>query len=362
MQTKEKKRWKEYFALSYRDSAITLLLLGAALGLSLLLRIVGQSDGYASMLFIFAVFLISRFTNGYLYGTVASFISVLAVNYIFTYPYFKLNFNISGYPLAVLCMLAVAITTSALTTQIKQHGDIRIKAEKEKARGDLLRAVSHDLRTPLTSILGASSAIIENDERLSRAERLKLLSEIKDDSQWLIRMVENLLSITRIDADQSAEIRKTQEAVEELVAETVQKFKKRFPGRTVGIEVPQELLLVPMDAMLIEQVLMNLFENAVLHGGGEHLSLTVWQEPDFVVFEVRDDGRGIEPALLPHLFDGYLKSVVGRGDGRRNMGIGLSVCHTIIRAHSGVLTGDNAADGGAVFRFTLPLQEDSNGR
>lgn len=345
-----------------RDGVITLCILGAALLFSLLLRSTTGSDGYAAMFFIFAVFLVSRFTHGHFYGTIASIISVLAVNYVFTYPYFKFSFSISSYPVLMLCMLVVAITTSTLTTQIKQAGDIRIKAEKEKARGDLLRAVSHDLRTPLTCILGATSAIIENDERLSREERLKLLSEIKDDSQWLIRMVENLLSITRIDGEQAAEIRKTPEAAEELVAETVQNFKKRFPRRAVTVEVPRALLLVPMDAMLIEQVLMNLLENAVLHGAGTHLSLIVRKYERFAEFEVRDDGCGIEPALLPHLFDGYLKSMSGSGDGRRNMGIGLSVCQTIIRAHNGTLSAENAPGGGAVFRFTLPLSEDKNGR
>ena len=113
------------------------------------------------------MFLISRFTGGYFYGIFAALVSVLAVNFLFTFPYFAFNFTIAGYPLTMLCMLAVSVITSAMTTQIKRQGDLRIEAEREKTRSNLLRAVSHDLRTPLTSILGASSAIADNDTVLT---------------------------------------------------------------------------------------------------------------------------------------------------------------------------------------------------
>lgn len=323
-----------------------------------LLRQIDDGEIYVSELFLLAVFLISRFTSGYFYGIISACISVLAVNYIFTFPYFAFNFTISGYPLTILCMLAVSVATSTMTTQIKRQGALRIEAEREKTRGNLLRAVSHDLRTPLTSILGASSAILENEEILPREERLKLVGEIRDDSQWLIRMVENLLSITRIDGQGETKLYKKPEAAEELVSAAVIQFRKRFPQPPVEVRVPDELLLVPMDGMLIEQVLINLLENAVVHAhGATRIELTVTAGEGEAVFSVRDNGCGIDPGLLPHVFEsGVSVGGEGPGDGKRNLGIGLSVCQTIIHAHSGRMSAANPPEGGALFQFTLPLE------
>ncbi|NLG03514.1 MAG: GHKL domain-containing protein [Clostridia bacterium] len=257
-------------------------------------------------------------------------------------------------------MLAVSIITSALTTQIKEHNRVLLEAEREKSRSNLLRALGHDLRTPLTSILGASSAIMDNDKNLVRSERLKLLSEIYEDAQWLIRMVENLLLVTRIDGEKAAEIVKVNEAVEELIPEAVMKLQKRFPDQHVSVKVPSNLLMVPMDAMLIEQVLINLMENAVLHG--KHMTkinLEVWEEDGKAFFKVSDDGDGIKAEVLPHIFDGYYRMDDERtSDSKKNMGIGLSICNTIIKAHHGVLTAANKAEGGAAFTFYLPLDEE----
>lgn len=361
MKVKIYKQLKKFFTLSVKDCIITVLILSATVALCFLLRIFNSSDVYVSMLFILAVFLVSRFTSGYFYGTVSSFVCVLLANYVFTFPYFKFNFTLSGYPLAIICMLVVAITTSALTTQIKEQSKLRLEAEKEKTRSNLLRAVSHDLRTPLTSILGASSAIIDNNDVLTSKERLKLLSEVKEDAQWLIGMVENLLSITRIDGERSAKIIKTSEAVEELISESVMKFKKRFPEQTVSVKVPSELLMVPMDAILIEQVIINLLENAVLHAKtATYIFLSVVKEGDFAVFEVRDDGVGISDDVMPHIFEGYYRQVYeDEGDKKRNMGIGLSVCYTIVKAHNGIMTAENDRNGGAVFKIALPLKEEN---
>lgn len=359
MKDEKRLELKRIFSFSLRDLFITISIIAVATGLCFFLRTADKGDNYQSMIFILAVFLISRFTNGYLFGMAASLISVLIINLLFTYPYYHFNFTLSGYPLTIFCTLAVAIATSALTTQIKQHSALLLETEKEKMRGNLLRAVSHDLRTPLTSILGSSSAIIENDDELTKEERLKLLREINEDAQWLIRIVENLLSITRIDGDRTAKITKVPEAAEELVAEAVVKFQKRFPEQPVTVSVPDELLMVPVDGILIEQVIINLLENAVLHGKGATLiQLDVLKQQDQALFSVSDNGCGIAEEVLPHIFDGYLThQSPDESDTKRNMGIGLSVCNTIIKAHNGTMTAQNRPEGGALFRFTLPLEE-----
>ena len=350
------------FKLSLKGTLITLIILAISVGACFLLKSFNNSSEFVTILFILFVFLISAITDSYLYGILSTLFFVLATNFIFTHNYFEFNFTMPGYSLAIICMLVVSITTSSLTTQIKQHKRIRLEAEQEKTKSNLLRAVSHDLRTPLTSILGASSAIIENDDILDKKNRLKLLSEIKEDAGWLLRMVENLLYVTRIGAENGAKITKQNEAGEEVIADSVAKFKSRFPENNVEIKIPDDLLMIPMDAILIEQVIINLLENAVVHAKeASKIELSLYAKDRNAVFEVSDNGCGINHNILPHLFDGCFKqSHDNESDKKKNMGIGLSVCNTIIKAHNGTMSAENRNSGGAVFRFILPLEEDIN--
>ena len=171
-------------------------------------------------------------------------------------------------------------------------------------------------------------------------------------------MVENLLSITRISGGEMGQIQKEGEILEEVLSEAVLNFRKRHEGVTVSVSVPEETLLLPMDAMLIEQVLLNLMDNALVHGRGTtRIRLDARYENGFALIGVEDNGGGVAPELLPHLFDGSLQ-LSGRGgaDNSRCMGIGLSVCRTIVEAHGGSLRAENLP-GGARFEFTLPLED-----
>lgn len=401
--------------LSWPDTLKTIGILTAATLLSMELRALNIGEQNVIMVYILTVLLISRITMGYVYGVVASAISVLAFNFFFTAPYFTFNAKQAGYPITFVIMLFVALITSALTVRIKtqarlavererrtevlyeinkkllttrglenivtltnehitkifdrsaifhtqdpvinstgalmqlpadpeasfmlsederavvhwvfinqksagagtntlmgsgafympiisqghvlgviglscakgklsqnnrsflrmitslvamalerqylsdEQQRILIESEKEKMRSNLLRAISHDLRTPLTGILGASSVILENGNFLDKQTQDKLLFNFKEDSQWLIRMVENLLSVTRIN-EGTMNVTKTPEAAEEIVAEAISRIRKRFPRRKISVKVPDVLLMVPMDGTLIEQVLINLLE------------------------------------------------------------------------------------------------------
>ena len=337
-----------------RDCFVTLGLLLLGFIISGLLLLAEPSGSFASMIFVLIVVLTARLTEGYIFGVIASFVGVICVNYVFTYPYWEFNFTISGYPLTFLTMLTVSLIVSALTSQIKRQEQLRVETDRETMRANLLRAVSHDLRTPLTSIVGSASAILENDERLNAEQRNTLLRNVRDEAQWLIRMVENLLSITRI-SDDTTSLHKELEAAEEVLASVAGKFQQRFPDVRLSLTVPEEPLFVPMDAILVEQVLMNLLENAATHGGSTHVRLSVERQPDAACFTVWDNGTGIAPELLPDIFSPALTSKVHGPDDRRNMGIGLSVCSSIVRAHGGDMSARNADGGGAIFRFTLPM-------
>ena len=290
---------------------ITAGILVSASLICIIMQQFSESDTHVPLLFVLAVLFISRFTDGYLYGIVASMIAVVGVNYVFTYPYFEINFNLAGYPLTFVVMLAVACSVSALTTQIKRQEQIRLEVEKEKMRGNLLRAVSHDIRTPLTSMMGAASVLSDNYEDLTDEERKEFAGNMKAEAQWLIRIVENLLTITRIEnGDNGTQIVKEEELVEEIVSSAVLKFKKRFPDVEIVVKMPEELLLVPMDGVLIEQVLVNLLENAVFHGKTtSKVEIRVEEQENRVFFFVEDNGDGIREAVLPHINDNRILRV-----------------------------------------------------
>lgn len=248
-----------------------------------------------------------------------------------------------------------------MNTQIKKQERLRIETEKEAVRANLLRAMSHDIRTPLTSIVGNTAAILENEDSFSPEQKRRLLEDVNEDAQWLIRMVENLLSITRMSGGQ-AKIEKDCEAAEEIVGVSVSKFTKRFPSIKVSIEVPDEVLMVPMDATLIRQVIMNLLENAAIHGGNvTQIRVCLSREGTNACFSVSDNGVGIPKERLSTIFNGGLSGVSHNNfDMKKNMGIGLSVCYTIVKAHGGTMTAENLDSGGACFRFYLPLEEGIN--
>lgn len=339
-----------------RNILITLTILAAATVICFFLQQSVGTEAHAPLLFVLAVLFISRFTDGYGYGIFSAMAAVIAVNYIFTYPYFAFNFTITGYPLTFLVMLAVALSVSALTTQIKNQEKLRLESEKEKMRANLLRAVSHDIRTPLTSIAGSASVILENQDALSQDKVMELVANIKEEAQWLVRMVENLLSITRMNAE-NAKIDKQEELAEEVISAAVGKFEKRFPGIETEVYVPDEILLVPMDATLIEQVLVNLLENSVIHGRTtSRIRIQVSKQEEMAVFSVEDNGGGIDESVLPVIFDGNLVARGESSDNKRNMGIGLSVCKSIIKAHRGNMRAENREEGGARMIFTLPME------
>ena len=221
----EKSMEKLKSQITVKDTLITIGILGAtSVAVYLLQQFVSSnSDSHVPLLFVLAVLFISRFTDGYIYGLVASMVAVVGVNYVFTYPYFEFNFTITGYPLTFLSMLAVSISVGTLTTQIKQQEQIKLEVEKEKMRANLLRAVSHDIRTPLTSIVGSASGILDNHEILTEEKKMELVQDIKDEAQWLIRIVENLLSVTRIHGD-NTQIKTEEEVVEEIISSAVIKF------------------------------------------------------------------------------------------------------------------------------------------
>lgn len=340
---------------------ITVAVLALTFAVSLVLEYQFEIKELIAMLFVFAVFLISLMTEGYVYGVSAAIVSMIAVNYAFTFPFFKLNFTIPVNFISATVMVTIAILTCMLTTKIKIHEAWKIEGEKERMRANLLRAVSHDLRTPLTTIYGFSETLLEKHESLSQEQKVKMLRGIKEDAQWLIRMVENLLSITKMDADE-VRLNKIPIVLDELIDSVFVKFKKRYPQQKIDLDIPGEVVIIPMDAILIEQVIVNLLENAVQHAQGmKKLSLRVFILSGQAIFEIEDDGCGIAPERIGQIFDGNYSMEAETADAnKRNAGIGLSVCASIVAAHGGDIKAENRKNGGALFRFSLATENCEN--
>lgn len=344
-----------------KDILFSLLIFCNVFVVNLFIHNLFTTQALVPMIFVFGVFLISLKTHGYCYGITSAILSVFAVNFAFTYPYYVFDFFVEESILSAVIMLVVAVSTSTLNIRIRDQGKLRSENEKERMRGNLLRAISHDLRTPLTSIYGASSTLISKYDALSKAQHIKLLGEIQEDSEWLIRMVENLLSVTRIDGAK-VEVVKTPTVLDELIDSVLMKFSKKHPNQKVITHIPEDFVDIPMDSLLIEQVLLNLLENAVFHAKGmTKLRLSVYLLGDKAVFEVADNGCGIPEYALQKIFTGSYKKSVTPVDGTRsNMGIGLSVCAAIVKAHGSDITAENKSGGGAVFRFALQRGDDND--
>lgn len=305
--------------LLHNNTLFTLTLLGIATALAFLFfSFVSENTANIALLYIIVQILIARYTNGYLHVLFSSVFSVICINFFFTYPFFRLNFTLSGYPVTFIGMLIITLLTTATTSSLLSDGSI-----------------------------------------LSDAEKRELLENIENDSSWLLNMVENLLSVTRINDTVTHQVNKTPEIVEEVVAEAVQRLKKRFPSASIIVHVPTDYLLIPMDAILIEQVLINLLENALIHSGSSHSpELTVTDHPDHVTFCVKDFEHGLNPDVIPDIFSGICHNT-GSVDSHKGMGIGLSICKTIIDAHNGYIEAKNHTNG-ALFLFTLPKEEEEN--
>ena len=344
------------------DCIFMIFTLLAAFAVNLFLQYQFETYTMTPMVFVLGVFLVSCRTQGYFWGIAASLISVLAVNYAFTYPFWAFDLISPECISSAVVMLIVATITGALTTKIKEQERVLYEAERERMRSNLLRAVSHDLRTPLTSIYGACSTIIENYDEISKEKKLKLLDDMRSDSQWLVRMVENLLSVTRID-NRKVRLAKNETVLEELIDAVLVKFHKHHPQHKVQVCLPDDFISIPMDAMLIQQVLMNLLENAVFHAHGmQNLWLSITIQGSKAVFTISDDGCGIPADRMDSLFTGLLDSQEPTDNSRSNMGIGLSVCSAIVKAHGSEITARNKTEGGAEFSFSLELEEYEYGK
>ena len=375
------RRWYDGLPHIPRDFVVLLTALcGAYYASTILLQHTGVENNSA-LVFTSAVAVVSILTDGYLYGVVGSVVGAFFTNYYFMAPYAEFSLSRVGYPVATFSMLTISIMVCALTSRVKQQKAeaerreqntkrlyelnerlnqektaIEIQSERERIRGNILRAVSHDLRTPLTTISGSASVLMSAPE--ISEQNAQMLEDIKNEADALIIMVENLLSVTRIQ-DGQLPLTKHEEMLEEVAGDAVLTTHRRFPQRRVEMDPGEDILYFPMEPLLVKQVIINLLENAARHSGSsEPISLKLYRRENWAVTEISDRGRGLPQEIIRAIREERPISRDLSGDSTRGMGIGLSVCGSIIKAHGGFFEAENRPDGGAVFRFGLPISDE----
>jgi len=239
----------------------------------------------------------------------------------------------------------------------EKQAETQIQVQRERLRSDMFRTISHDLRTPLTSIIGSANTVIDNYANISDEIKKDFLRNIYDDACWLNEMVENILHITRFDEGR-VKLNIGEEAAEEIIAEAIGRVKKHAHNHQISTNIPPSLILLKADGVLLTRVLVNLLENAVNYTPeGSVISVSLSKMNENILFEVSDNGPGISEENLPHIFERFYYHPAKSFSGRRGTGLGLSLCKSIVEAHGGQIMIKNAKPHGTTVQFWIPAKE-----
>jgi len=235
----------------------------------------------------------------------------------------------------------------------EQQKIIQIEMQKERLRSDMLRSISHDFRTPLAGIMGLASTAIDNYDKMNETVRKNFLQSIYEDADWLNELVENILQATRFE-EGKAKLNTTEEAAEEIITDAVAHSKRHTQRHHISVNIPEEIILINVDGILIRQVIVNLLNNAISYSPNDsEIIVSLYRQEDKVIFEVKDNGPGILQEDLLHIFDRYHQSHSSNKTNRKGMGLGLYLCKAIIEAHGGKITIKNYEPHGTIVEFYI---------
>jgi len=351
-----------YIKKNLQNILLTATIFLAASGIGYLFQYIGFPDTNIVVIYLLAVLITSWLTQSFVFGFIASILATFLFNYFFAEPIFTFSVNDPNYIITFITMTITALITSILTSHVQRSAQQRIKSreevDKERYRANLLRAISHDIRTPLSGMMGTTEMLIDMTGKGDT--RYELIRGLQKDIDWLHSLVENILNLTRLQ-DGKLTVIKQREAVEEVISGAVSHIEAHALGHEITVNMPDELILVPMDAKLIEQAIINLLDNAIKHTEPEQ-EIQIVIEPckntNTVKFIIKDRGAGIQKTDLPNIFQEFYTSNTGNTDVKQGMGLGLAICETIVKAHGGSIEANNRTDGqGAEFSFTLPMED-----
>ena len=324
----------------------------------------GLSEANIISIYILGILLIASLTSSWLYGGISSVIGVLLFNCLYAEPRFTLFVYDWQYSITTFVMLIASMVTNSIMTQFRRQLDLRVsneriarEADAERLRANLLRTISHDLRTPLTGISGNADILLSSGEQLNADVRKLLCQDIVNDSEWLIKLVENLLFITRIE-NGIMSIHTEQEVLQEIIPEALIYLTKRTKDHNILLEMSEDLLLVKIEARLIMQVVINIVDNAVKYSpAGSGIRISARHQGSQAVVEIADEGNGIDDSDKNRVFEMFSTTNNKSGDSRRGIGLGLSLCQAIIHAHGGTISINDNIPCGTIVSFALNLEE-----
>ena len=342
--------------------AVTLVVFLVTIVVAQALDAAGFSDATPVMVYVLGVIVTAMLTSGRMYCFVATVLAVLGCNYFMVTP--RLSFAVSSldYLGTLVAMFVVALLASQLVTLMRQNArasmEASLVAQDAQLRSDLLRSVSHDLRTPLTSISGNADMLLDDQADLTDEERERLIENIYHDSVWLNDVVENLLAATRIEQG-TVKLKLRCELVSEIIEEALDHVSRDVSRHNLVVEQPDDLLLARMDGRVIVHVIVNLVNNAIYHTQeGSTITISSWRENGMCAIRVADDGPGVPDDDKEHIFEAFFTSPASSPDSTRSLGLGLSLCRSIVEAHGGTIHVEDVEPHGAAFVFTLPEEEE----
>lgn len=277
----------------------------------------------------------------------SALLAVLAFDLFFVPPRFTLHVERPQYVVTFAVMFGVVLLINHLALRIRRQAEAskrtEVVAATEKLRSSLLSAVSHELRSPLTAILGSASTLLRG-----HTADTGLIENIRDEAERLSRLVHNLIETTRLES--GAALKKESYSLEDVIGTALERCDKLLAGRRVEADLPENLPLVPLDPLLMELVFVNLLENAAVHAPKSSIEITARERMELVEVDVADDGPGLKDEDMERVFEKFYRASAAPG----GAGLGLAICRAVIEAHGGTIKAENRPSGGLVFRFTLP--------
>ena len=282
----------------------------------------------------------------------SSLLGVLCFDFFFVPPRFTFAVSDTQYIFTFLVMFSVAMTITHLTLRVREESEsarrAQLEAEKDRMRSSLLSSVSHDLKTPLAAIIGSASSLLGR-KSLADAEARELLENIQSEGERLSRLVHNLIETNRLES--GTVLRKEACSLEEIIGASIERVDKLLGDRKVTLDMPADLPLVEMDGVLMQQLFINLLENAARHTPtGTQIDISAWLEGASLWVQIADHGPGLAPDELERVFEKFYHAKSKTA----GAGLGLAICRAVVNAHGGRIWAENRPGGGAVFRLVLP--------
>ena len=353
---------------AWRDSLMSACILAGCSLIGFVFHSLGLSEANIISIYILGILFIASITSHWKYGAISSVVGVLLFNCLYADPIFNFYVYDMQYAITMVVMLIASLITNYIMTSFRHQLDremalhslnerIAREAEAERLRANLLRTISHDLRTPLTSISGNADILLSNEEKINPDLRKQLYQNIYNDSEWLINLVENLLFVTRID-NGAMSIHTESEVLQEIIPEALNCLARRAKEHNISLELPDELLAVEIDARLFMQVIINIVDNAIKYAPiRSDIKIRAFQRDSQAVVEVADTGCGISDEDKQKVFEMFYTTNKRSGDSRRGIGLGLPLCQSIVHAHGGTIHIADNDPSGVVVSVTLRLEE-----